>query len=123
MLASCTLALNVRLTNTTDQAIVISAADKAHQIGPGEAWVFRPGGERAFTVSRAGKAHWYQVVDEPFDLQTLEGFLWFKTRILSTSYASDGCIYVVPPKHDSATPLREVQPKGFPLCPGSEVGT
>jgi hypothetical protein len=121
MLASCTLRLNVRLTNTTDQAIVISAAAKGYPIGPGETRMFAPGGGPAFTVSRAGKAHWYQVVDEPFDLQTLEGFLWFKARILSTSYASDGCIYVVPPEHDAATPLREVQPKGFPLCPGREV--
>jgi hypothetical protein len=121
MLASCSLALNVRLTNTANQAIIIALGDKAYSIGPGETSVFAPGAKRAFTVSRAGKVHWYQISDEPFDLQTLEGILWFKARILSTSYATDGCIYVVPPKHDAATPLTDVQPPGFPLCADSEV--
>lgn len=121
-LSSCSLLLIVRLTNAAAQGILItqSAAPEpvAKVIEAGKTLELPALMNGAFTVQRAGKAHWYQLHEDTNRLGVIEGVSLFQKRVLVASYGEDGCIYVVPDKHDSAVQLHAVQPTGFPLCAG-----
>ena len=126
MLSSCTLALFVRLENASSQAIFITQLapeSVSPVIEPGDALELRALMNSAFTVTRAGKAHWYQLHQTVLDLPGFDrgGSGLFPKRVVGARYAEDGCIYLLPVKHDAAVPLRDVQPDGFPLCAGKEV--
>ena len=124
LLSSCSLILIVCLTNAAAQDILItqSAAPEpvAKVIEAGKTLELPALMNGAFTVQRAGKAHWYQLHDDAHRLGVIEGVSLFQKRVLVASYGEDGCIYVVPDKHDSAVQPHAVQPTGFPLCEGRE---
>ncbi|MES2117264.1 MAG: hypothetical protein V4578_19040 [Pseudomonadota bacterium] len=122
-LAACSMPTTVMFANATNRGVAISYKDDSHKIAtlavaPNSVVEVKHLLDVHFSIRTAESVMNYEREVVPGTYIEDIGFGPFSKRVVKAQLENDGCVYLLAGKDDIPNRRHEVQPDGFPLCPG-----